>query len=180
MKKNLSFKNVIFYSLFGFLSYLLLYITCRQIFPAEIIFYQGLYIIFITSSAFFLFSYFRFRNLDLSALSALIIILAGYSFHITIPSLLDRSISLYILGLSNQNTPTSIQDYRQSFYSGFIENNQAVEKRMREQEKTGNLTCNKEGCLLTKKGQTTRDLNIFLVKIFNVDPRYVTPELPKK
>ena len=160
-----------------FLVYLLIFVFVRQFYPSPIIFYQGIVvnIILLILSLSLLFLVKRDEVVKtLTAISIVVGFLVSYSFHITIPSLLDRSISLYIIGLTHESGGENISQYKQDFYSGFINKNGAVEKRVNEQLVSGNIICDNI-CTLTEKGESIYKLNIFLANLFNVDSRYVNP-----
>lgn len=168
-------KKTLLLSLIFFIIFIILYILIRQFFPSKIIFYQGLILIallFITSIPIAKKLLIHWQD---AIYCSIIFFLTAYSFHITIPSLLDRSISLYIIGLTHEHKIVSVADYQKYFYSGFILNNGAIEKRVNEQIATGNLNCNQSVCSLSEKGSRTYDVNVFLARLFNVDPRYVDP-----
>ena len=101
----------------------------------------------------------------------------GYSFVITIPSLLDRSISLYLLSSivaagKQGATPGQLDDW---FYRGFVVRNGAVEKRLNEQRATGNVVLENGRYTATARGEITYTIYQNFVDLFNTDPRYVVP-----
>jgi len=168
-------KNI-FFTFILFVIYLIFYILIRHYQPSEIIFYQGLELIILLIPLFYIILYYTLKNNESSLNICFTFFLLAYSFHITVPSLLDRSISLYILGLSNVQSYTSMESYKSAFYNGFIIKNEAIEKRVNEQINSGNLFCKLDQCILTPRGKVVHSINSTLVKIFNVDPRYVNPD----
>ncbi len=169
-----------------FTGFLFLYIADRHIIDARIVFYDGLiclgftvffyvliWVVFVTRRGSSPSSWHAGRI----PLAILIFALLGYAFIITIPSLLDRSISLYILSSveaagSNGATKPQIEDW---FYRGFIERNDAVGKRLHEQIVTGNISYEGNSYHLTHNGMMTYKIYRGLVGLFNTDPRYVIP-----
>jgi len=160
--------------------YLVLFVILRQLYPSDIIFYQGLYLIIFIFTIGFLMLLKILKSLDRAIYASIIFFLSAYSFHITIPSLLDRSISLFILAVTDDLNTVATSDYRRYFNSNFIEKNKAIEKRIMEQINTGNLICENDNCSLSDQGRVTHQINILLVKIFNTDTRYVIPEIIKQ
>lgn len=179
------FYKVLKIAVISFFALVVIFIMERRFNPTDIIFYQGLklVVIFFIGGFASVFILNRTGAITYEATnnSYLIILLASllfYCFHITVPSLLDRSISLYIIGVSEKKTDSTIYDYRKQFYYGFIVKNQAVEKRLNEQIVTGNIECRRStGCNLTKKGRIVYKLNNWLVGLFNLDDKYVNPEI---
>lgn len=178
----MSLNKILLSSILYFLTLVIFFILLRQIQPSEIIFYQGLILLFISTVLVLtiIFALYKVRFIDhvLFNCGVLIVIIASllfYCFHITVPSLLDRSISLYIIGISQKKSNSTINDYRDQFYKGFIVKNKAIEKRLNEQIITGNVQCINDLCNLTEKGHEVYKLNNFLVILFNLDNKYVNP-----
>jgi hypothetical protein len=118
------------------------------------------------------------ESADVWVLATIVSVLVMYAFHITVPSLLDRSISLYILGLTHEGSAFTETAYKDCFVRGFVEKNGAIEKRLAEQLRTGNIVLGKNGRYeLTQRGVAIHALNTLLVQIFNTDRRYVDPGL---
>lgn len=174
------FKNAVISLIFLILGF----IFVRKVMPSDIIFYQGLLwlLMFAASCLIGSFTLHKIKIIDFNSfheqiLSLVIASLLFYSFHITIPSLLDRSISLYIIGITEKKENSTITDYREQFYQGFIIKNEAVEKRLNEQIVTGNIKCKQGKCTLTDKGRNIYKLNNWLANIFNVDDKYINPAI---
>ena len=152
----------------------LIFITLRNFFTNGIIFYQGLVAIIFTSLIFIpvffikknfleIFGYFLFSTMFC------------YSFLITIPALLDRSISLYILATVHNKEKISISEINKYFINGFIKKNQAINKRLQEQIYTKNITKNNEIYEITKSGILIHNLNIILSDLYKTDRNYLSP-----
>ena len=180
VKFFLNMLKTLFSALALLLIYLVLFVIIRQLYPSDIIFYQGLYLIIFIFIIGFLMLLKIFKSIDRALYASIIFFLSAYSFHITIPSLLDRSISLFILAVTDDLNTVASSDYRRYFNSNFIEKNKAIEKRIMEQTNTGNLICENDNCSLSDQGRITHQINILLVKIFNTDTRYVIPEIIKQ
>lgn len=159
-----------------------LYLVVRQVFPDPIIFYQGLAIIAFATLGFStaitiacLVSRISITQRDMQLTAILIAALSLYGTHVTVPSLLDRSISLYLIGLTHEGGAKTLPEYRDLFYRGFIVRNGAIEKRLHEQVRSGNITEVSGTYTLSRRGAMIYHLNQMLAKIFNTDVRYVAP-----
>lgn len=153
------------------LSFCLLLVLWRC-FDDGVIFYQGLLLCVILAAC----NYYLFRRSDFILEKTLLIFFVLYSFNITVPALLDRSISYYIIGLTANEDGVGLEKYRHAFYKGFILNNGAIEKRLDEQKLSGNIICFEDKCRLTSRGAFIFKMNLFLTKVLNLDSRYVSPE----
>lgn len=168
-----------FYIIFYFFAY----IVVRKLYPASAIFYQGILILLFSAIICFVLFYFVDKRLKcgmyVNSMACIISIFAAYSIHITIPSLLDRSISLYILGLTAENYANTKSEYERMFYEGFVQKNGAIEKRLDEQVLTGNLELENGRYKLTSRGTRLYKIDLFLANLFNVEPYYVSPSMKK-
>jgi hypothetical protein len=167
-------------SVLMFLLNVLVFIVFRQLTPSPVIFYQGLIVMLVMVFLYLAFyiavqSKFKLNFKEAVPFSIIISSLLFYSFHITVPSLLDRSISLYIIALTGKHGRIMVNDYHRHFISGFIEGNKAIEKRIEEQVLTGNLVVESGYYKLTSRGQRLQEINNILVSVFNTDARYVRP-----
>lgn len=161
---------------------MILYLVVRQVIPDPIIFYQGLAVIAFATLGFataitiaFLVSRISVTQRDVHLTAILIAALSLYGTHVTVPSLLDRSISLYLIGLTHEGSAKTLPEYRDLFYRGFIVRNGAIEKRLYEQVRSGNLEEVSGAYTLSRRGTMIYHLNQMLAKIFNTDTRYVAP-----
>lgn len=155
-------------------------IIFRQFSPSEIIFYQlisvafgtTLFNVFVT----ILFSQKKTADRALILQAAVFSLFVCYSFFITVPALLDRSISLYLLRLlETEQRAASLQELSTWYVDGFVFGNEALTKRLDEQLHTGNIE-EKDGCYsLTIQGEFTLTINDIFVQLFNTDRRYSNP-----
>lgn len=126
---------------------------------------------------------FAFEKLSLAArdffpclLTAVFII---YSFHITFPSLIDRSISIYLLNqLAEEGGSASLSDLQQRFLNGYVSGVSVVCRRMAEQIETGNITHNGSIYSLTPRGQKTIQSLRAFAEITGVNPYYAKSNNP--
>ena len=98
-----------------------------------------------------------------------------YSFLITVPALLDRSISLYILATVYKKEKISESEINDYFINGFIKKNKAVNKRLEEQIFTKNISKNGKIYEITKNGILMHNLNVMLSNLYKTDKNYLSP-----
>lgn len=164
-----------FFILIFFLLFNIIFIAIRFFFESGIIFYQGLFSI-ATTALIFVPTFFIYKKFVVEMLGYFLFsIMLCYSFLITVPTLLDRSISLYILATiyaEKKINKEGIEDY---FVKGFVKKNKAIDKRLQEQIFTKNIIINQDSYQITERGAIVNKLNIFLSNIYNTDKNYLKP-----
>lgn len=109
----------------------------------------------------------------------LVAALIMYSFHITVPTLADRSISIYLLNqLANQNGSAPIDTLQKQFLAGYVGGYSVVCRRMAEQMETGDVTHAGKIYSLTPRGEKAIWLLRAFTKITGVNPYYVASSNP--
>ena len=100
--------------------------------------------------------------------------LGSYAFMITVPALLDRSISIHLIGALNAS-PAGLSEaqLQARFLSGYVDGTSQVDKRIDEQLREGNIEFRNGRFRLTAKGQLVAKINIVLAELLSIDPRYV-------
>jgi len=85
----------------------------------------------------------------------LIWLLLGYSFAISVPTVIDRSLSFYILEkLQQRGGGIKLADFDQVFTQEYVKEHRLLDVRLTEQQQSGTVII-KEGCVkLTAWGQT--------------------------
>ena len=171
-----------------FCVFLLLYIVLRQLVPEEIIFYSGLktvlYALLLSmTGGGILYAFLRGRfpalescvNTRLVFPAVVAYLLLGYSFIITIPSLLDRSISIFVIATVAQAGPAGVglDAIQRRFLAGYINGTSTVEKRLQEQLASKNMTMDNGTYRITERGKAVYATNVLLARLFNIDDRYV-------
>ena len=93
----------------------------------------------------------RFETLQLCC----IWLLLGYSFAISVPTVIDRSLSFYILEkLQQRGGGIKLDAFEQVFTQEYVKEHRLMDVRLTEQQQSGTLTI-RNGCvLLTDWGQT--------------------------
>jgi hypothetical protein len=172
MKKKFLFYT--FFLIFFFLTFNFIFITLRSFFTNGILFYQGLIAIVLTSLI-FIPVFFKKNNFLEMFGYFLFSMMFCYSFLITVPALLDRSISLYILATVYKKEKISESEINDYFINGFIKKNKAVNKRLEEQIFTKNISKNGKIYEITKNGILIHNLNIMLSNLYKTDKNYLSP-----
>ena len=152
-----------------FIFFLIIFIASRIFLKLEIIFYEGIFIIVGVTFISMLLRFFKQMHTYFT------FFLFCYAFLITIPSLLDRSISLYILGLLHNEKIATLSELQNYYVSGFVYHNEAIEKRLNEQVRSGNIILVNGDYSLTKKGEVLFYFNQHLAVLFNTDINYTNP-----
>jgi len=158
------------------------YILKRQFDPAPIIFYEGLKLVAICFIVGVI-AIFAVRKIhgSLETLWIPAVIAAlffNYSFMITIPSLLDRSISITVIGADAKagSSGATLEELNQDFMDVYVDGDRQVKKRLEEQM-AGKHIVNENGrYVLTPKGRFVYDTNVFLAKLYNISMRYVNAD----
>ena len=127
-------------------------------FPVNVVFYaaiaDGMVSTAITGVLVFLMRY--FRSLTIFEKSQLIVIwlVLGYAFAISIPTVIDRSLSFYILEkLQQRGGEIKQASFEQVFTQEYVKEHRVVDVRLTEQLESGTIVI-EEGCVkLTKKGE---------------------------
>jgi hypothetical protein len=162
------------------------YVVARQVEPDPIVFYSGLRVVMGSALVFFALFWLLSRarprarswfDIRLTVPVAVIHVLLGYSFVITVPSLLDRSISIYMIAAVAQSgeqglTRAELQD---AFVRNYVEGNTTVEKRLHEQIVSGHMSEQNGKFRITDKGRFVYELNRTLARAFNLPTRYTEP-----
>jgi hypothetical protein len=141
-----------------------------------VIFYEGLAICLVLSLINFGVLYYFRRGRGAHLIHTLLLFFFLYSINITIPALLDRSISYYIIGITANEGESNLEQYKTAFFNGFINNNGAIEKRLNEQVISGNIVCVDGACRLSDRGYMIYKANIYMASVLRLDTRYVKPE----
>ncbi len=151
----------------------------RKIYPAPIIYYEGIWIIVIMTALVVGGGLLLARLISSSKTFASYIILGvllgaagSYAFHITIPTLLDRSISMFILALLDSNNLT-MSEIQCNFVKQFVVKSKAIEKRVKEQVATGNIRVEYGRLQITDQGKTLTSSWLGLADAFSVTKDFV-------
>ena len=96
---------------------------------------------------------------------------------IVLPVTIDRSISVFMLTAmaAQPGRAFSPSDMRNLFVDVYVERYRQIERRLEEQEISGNITPTATGFRITPQGQAFVRFARLLSEIFRTDPRFVTP-----
>lgn len=167
--KNLLYSTLI---VMGLLLLLFLY---RVFDSTGIVFYQAMSIIKFSTVVFFIvFVIFYLKGINISHFVIYFIscILFFYSFVMTLPVVVDRSITLHMLAYLDNKPIASTEEIRSDFINKFVINSAAIEKRIQEQEAIGNITTNEGNVQITPKGMAMHKFFDKLARFFNFKPTY--------
>lgn len=140
----------------------------RKFFPSDIIFYEGIYMAFIFCVLIF---FFKKLNLD----KTVVLFLISIYFWSIVPTILDRSVSITVLGSLSSSKQLTIEELNTQFISTYVYNNEAVKKRILEQKFNKNINLIDNKYSLTKKGDFTKKIIIFTTELFNISTDYISP-----
>ncbi len=96
---------------------------------------------------------------------------------IVLPVTIDRSISVFMLTQMAERPDRvfTSSDMRNLFVDNYVERYRQIERRLAEQEISGNVSATATGFRITPQGLAFVRLARFLSTIFQTDPRFVTP-----
>lgn len=162
-----------------FIVFLAALIIKRKIEPAPIIYYEGIWIIVIMIALLvgsgLLFAWLTSSSKTFASYIILGVLLGAagsYAFHITIPTLLDRSISMFILALLDSNNLT-MSEIQCNFVKQFVVKNEAIEKRVKEQIATENIRVEDGRLQITEQGKALTSSWLGLTDAFSVTKDFV-------
>lgn len=94
-------------------------------------------------------------------------LLLGYAFAISVPTVIDRSLSFYILEkLHQRGGGIKLADFEQVFTKEYVKEHRLVDVRLTEQQESGTISI-KDGCIkLTHWGQTLATSSRFFRNYF--------------
>ena len=149
-----------------FLSYILIMILKRNTFPSVIVFYEGIIVSVILCVCIYFFKFLKFDH------SIILFFICIYFWSLG-PTILDRSVSITVLGKLSENENYSLVELNNDFKDTYVYRNKAVEKRIVEQVYNGNVNQIDGNYSLSKKGVLTKNTILYLTKIFNIDDSYI-------
>ena len=158
-----------------FFIFIIMYLVVRNINPGGIIFYQGITLIGVLSTGYLIiYSYkgksieYLFNKVPVVFTSAII----SYSFLMTLPVVLDRSITLHFLSHLSSNSPSTVSQLQKDFIENFVINSKAIEKRVDEQLVIGNIYIEDNNIYISNRGVLMHKIFDFFIKIFRINPTY--------
>jgi hypothetical protein len=98
-------------------------------------------------------------------------------FLVLLPVTVDRSVSVYLLSTieRQQDEGTDPSALQRAFIDGYVVKMGAVQRRIDEQRKSGNLTVSRDGKVrLTNQGEEFMRLSRLVARLFGTDPRFLS------
>ncbi|MGE5562871.1 MAG: hypothetical protein ACM3ZV_06115 [Bacillota bacterium] len=102
-------------------------------------------------------------------------------FLVLLPVTVDRSVSVYLLSTIERRQAAGIapSDLEQAFVDGYVVKMGAVDRRIDEQRRSGNITVGADGKVrLTRQGRRFMDLSRLVARLFGTDSRFVAQPPP--
>jgi len=179
-----SFLLIIAFFICGLVVYALTIMSLNS----TILFYDGLsaflIILTISYSGIFIFSYrqknacsFCPKTLFTAAFAGAMLV---YSFHITLPTIIDRSISLFLLSrMEGSGSGVPVDKLQELFLNGYVNNYSAICRRLDEQVLSGNIYFKDNKYYLSENGVYILENLRLIARLVKRDSYYITNILPK-
>jgi len=144
-------------SLFIAILILIYYININFL-PVNVVFYSAIIdsviAAAIASTGLFLIGYFSILNRFEKIQLIIIWLLAGYAFAISVPTVIDRSLSFYILEkLQQRGGGIKLDSFEHVFTQEYVKEHRLVDVRLTEQLESGTLKITGNCVKLTEKGE---------------------------
>jgi len=95
-------------------------------------------------------------------------------FLVLLPVTVDRSVSIYLLS-TVERRPMSPAELQRVFIDGYVVKMGAIDRRIDEQRKSGNITITPDGKVrLTRQGERFMTFSRLIARLFGTDPRFVS------
>lgn len=165
-------------TLFGFAAYLLLFWANAGA-SITILFYRGVALAIAAAlltalPALWLARRTNDRSLPIAA--AALSASFNICFLVLLPVTVDRSVTVYLLSTVEQRQSNGIDagGLQRAFVEGYVDKMGAVDRRIDEQRRSGNIAVGADGRLhLTAQGRCFMSLSRIVARLFRTDPRFV-------
>ena len=159
-------------------AYLAVFAIKRHLLPSSIVLTEGVWllVVFLPAVVFVLVLLCRKRVLtgEASVSVFVIFLLSALCFNLTVPAILDRSVTVYLLNsLDNSQNGMTEQEIQREFMHIYFDENYAIRKRLHEQVESGSVRYDGDRYHVTKDGRTIMMIARFLSNLYNLDPRIV-------
>lgn len=147
----------------------LIYYAHIRFLRVDVVFYSalldGLLAAFLASCLLFWLGYFHVLGRFEKTLLLVIWLLAGYAFAISVPTVIDRSLSFYILEkLQQRGGAIPIKDFEDVFTREYVKEHRLVDVRITEQLESGTVMLTNDCVELTPSGQRLAKFSRFYRK----------------
>ncbi|MCW2284706.1 heme/copper-type cytochrome/quinol oxidase subunit 4 [Rhodoblastus acidophilus] len=101
------------------------------------------------------------------------------SFLVVVPVTLDRSVSVFLLGVMNAHSDETFTAQRLEtvFDDVYVRKYGAMQRRIDEQVVTGNIAASGDGFKITPAGQRFIQVSTWIANLFHLNTRFVAPDL---
>jgi len=129
--------------------------------------FDGIAATVLSTMTLFILGYFKALNVFEKLQLSVIWLLFGYAFAISLPTVVDRSLSFYILEkLQQRGGGIQLARFKQVFTMEYVDEHRLVDVRLTEQQASGTITI-AEGCVqLTERGDRLATFGRFFRKNF--------------
>lgn len=161
---------------------LLYYYIHSQYFHVNVVFYSaifdGILASFTTALLLFSLPYFRLFNGFEKFQMIFIWVLGSYIFAISVPTVLDRSLSFYILEkIQERGGGIKKSGFKEVFTQEYVKEDRLVDVRLTEQKNSGTIVIDKNGCVkLTPRGERLATFSHYFRKHFLAKHRLLMGE----
>lgn len=170
--------NGVLATLFYLALLLVIYLVHSRYFKVEVVFYDALLDVLIALSIggvlFYLLPLFQLFNSFEKLLLLVIWLLLGYALAISVPTVIDRSLSFYILEKLEQRGGGILLDHMEKVFTReYVEEHRLIDIRLTEQKASGTIRI-ENGCVkLTEKGRRLAAMSQYFRKNFLPSQRLI-------
>lgn len=163
-------KKALFATLLFIILLFTVYYIHIQFFSVNVVFYaailDGIIAVVLTSIALLFLPYFNLFTGFEKTLLITVWLLGSYIHAISIPTVLDRSLSFYILQkIQERGGGIQEQGFKKVFTDEYVKEHRLVDVRLTEQLQSGTITINKKGCVkLTPWGEKLATFSLWYRK----------------
>ncbi len=151
----------------------------------DILFYRGLLLCGVSAvllALLLIAARWRWKSLEPAWIVATVSMSLSFNlmFLIVLPVTIDRSISVFLLAEINARgaSPPDTTQLEQAFVQHYVHDMRQIDRRVREQVQSGNVTVYDGAIRLTPRGQHFLAFARILARLFRTDPRFVQPAPP--
>lgn len=162
------FKSFIFFMSIFFLLLIIINYIHMRFFKVNVVLYSSLMDVLIASFVIFLFL-FKSKIYDIfeKIIILILFLLVGYAYAISIPTVIDRSLSFYILEKLEQRGGGIIKErFKDVFINEYLNEHRLVDVRLTEQLESGTIVIEGNCVKLTNKGYFIAKISRFYRKNF--------------
>lgn len=124
----------------------------------------------------------RLRDPSLAISAAAVSFSLNTCFLVLLPVTVDRSVTVYLLStIEQRNGGIAAPALEQAFVGGYVRDMHAIDRRIDEQRRSGNIAVGKDGKVtLTPQGRRFMAFSRSVARLFGTDPRFVNAAKPQR